>query len=55
MKKRPYREDINVQAEKTTARQISTMLESIKGTNFRKDIVVEMNVPLHLMLECLYR
>lgn len=55
MKKRFYGEDVDVQAEKTTARQISAAVESIKGTNFRKDIVLETNVPLHIMSECLYR
>ncbi|GAA3287221.1 hypothetical protein GCM10020218_050450 [Dactylosporangium vinaceum] len=36
MKKRSCGEDVDVQAEKATARQINTAVESTNGTNFRK-------------------
>ena len=41
MKKRSCGEDVDVQAEKTTARQINAAVESTTGTNFRKDSMLK--------------
>lgn len=43
MKKRSCGEDVDVQAEKTTARQINAAMESTNGTNFRKDSILKRN------------
>lgn len=43
MKKRSYREDVDVQAEESTARQIKATVESTNGINFIKDIMLKMN------------
>ena len=43
MKKRSCGEDVDVQAEKTTARQINAAVESTNGTNFRKDNIPKRN------------
>ena len=43
MKKRSCREDVDVQAEKATARQINTAVERTNGTNFRKGNMLQNN------------
>lgn len=43
MKKRSCGEDVDVHAEKATARQINTAAESTNGTNFRKGNMLENN------------
>jgi hypothetical protein len=43
MKKRSCGEDVDVQAEKTTAKQINDAVESTNGTNFRKGNMLKSN------------
>lgn len=41
MKKRSCGEDVDVQAEKTIARQINAAVDSTNGTSFRKESILK--------------
>jgi hypothetical protein len=43
MKKRSCGADVDVQAEKTTAKQINASVESTNGTNIRKGNMLKIN------------
>jgi len=50
MKKRSCREDVDVQAEKATARQINTAVERTNGTNFRKGNMLKRDVGMFVQV-----
>lgn len=49
-KKRSCGEDVDVQAEKTTARQIKAAVESTNGTNFMNDTMLKRKRLLSTLL-----